>query len=90
MRHVIRRSGKGELKRRAGGAWEAGAALLWTIDAWTNQGEFRMAEEEPILVSPPTQDVAVHVRDYVRFTRLLKWGALICLVIGFFVLLILK
>jgi hypothetical protein len=49
-----------------------------------------MAEEEPLLVSPPTQDVAVHVRDYVRFTKLLKWGALICLVIAFFVLLILK
>ena len=49
-----------------------------------------MAEEESILVSPPTQDVAVHVRDYTRFTQLLKWGALICLVIGFVVLLILK
>ena len=49
-----------------------------------------MAEEEPILVSPPTQDVAVHVRDYARFTQLLKYGALTCLVIGFFVLLILK
>jgi len=49
-----------------------------------------MAEEEPLLVSPPTQDVAVHVRDYVRFTKLLKWSALICLVIGFVVLLILK
>ena len=49
-----------------------------------------MAEEEPILVSPPTQDVAVHVRDYDRFTRLLKYGAISCLIIGFIVLLILK
>jgi hypothetical protein len=49
-----------------------------------------MAEEESILVNPPTQDVAVHVRDYTRFTKLLKWGALTCLVIGFIVLLILK
>jgi hypothetical protein len=49
-----------------------------------------MAEEEPILVSPPTQDMAIHVRDYTRFTRLLKYGALACLIIGFFVLLILK
>ncbi len=48
-----------------------------------------MAEEEPLLVSPPTQDVAVHVRDYMRFTKLLKWGALACLVIAFIVLLIL-
>ncbi len=49
-----------------------------------------MAEEEPILVSPPTQDVAVHVRDYMRFTMLLKYGAFACLIIGFVVLLILK
>lgn len=49
-----------------------------------------MAEEEPILVSPPTQDVAVHVADYTRFTRLLKYGAIACLIIGFIVLLILK
>jgi hypothetical protein len=49
-----------------------------------------MAEEEPLLVSPPPQVVAAHVRDYARFTRLLKWSALTCLVIGFFVLLILK
>ena len=49
-----------------------------------------MAEEESILVSPPTQDVAVHVRDYTRFTRLLKYSAFLCLIIGFIVLLILK
>jgi hypothetical protein len=49
-----------------------------------------MADEDSILVSPPTQDVAVHVRDYTRFTQLLKYGAFTCLIIGFFVLLILK
>jgi hypothetical protein len=49
-----------------------------------------MAEEESILVSPPTQDMAVHVRDYTRFTRLFKYGAITCLIIGFIVLLILK
>jgi heme/copper-type cytochrome/quinol oxidase subunit 3 len=49
-----------------------------------------MAEEEPLLVSPPTQDVAVHVRDYKRFARMLKWSALTVLAIAFFVLLILK
>jgi hypothetical protein len=48
-----------------------------------------MAEEEPLLANPPTQDVAVHVRDYERFTQMLKWGALACLLIGFVVLLIL-
>ena len=49
-----------------------------------------MAEEEPLLVSPPTQDVAMHVRDYARFTKMLKWGAITCLIIAFIVLLILK
>lgn len=49
-----------------------------------------MADDESILTSPPTQDVAVHVRDYTRFTKLLKIGALTCLVIGFIVLLILR
>lgn len=49
-----------------------------------------MAEDESILTNPPTQDVAVHVRDYARFTKLLKWGAIVCLAIGFLVLLILK
>ena len=49
-----------------------------------------MAEEEPLLTSPPTQDVAVHVRDYARFTTMLKWAALTSLIIGFIVLLILK
>ena len=34
-----------------------------------------MADEESLLVNPPTQDVAVHVRDYTRFTKMLKWGA---------------
>jgi hypothetical protein len=48
-----------------------------------------MADDESILTNPPTQEVAVHVRDYARFTRLLTIGALTCLVIGFFVLLIL-
>jgi len=49
-----------------------------------------MAEEEPLLVSPPTQDVAAHVRDYTNFTRLLKWGAIGCLIIGLVWMLIVK
>ena len=48
-----------------------------------------MAEEEPLLVDPPTHDVAVHVHDYERFTHLMKWGALACLVIALTVLMIL-
>jgi hypothetical protein len=49
-----------------------------------------MAEEESLLVSPPTQDVAVHVRDYLRFTQIFKWSAVVCLLIGLVVLMILK
>ena len=48
-----------------------------------------MAEDDSILTNPPTQDVAVHVQDYMRFTKLFKWGALTCLLIAFIVLLIL-
>ena len=45
-------------------------------------------EDESILTNPPTQDVAIHVRDYTRFTKLLTVGAVTCLVIGLLVLLI--
>jgi hypothetical protein len=47
-------------------------------------------EEEPLLASPGTQEVATHVRDYEKFTKLMKWGAISCLIVGFIVLLILK
>ena len=47
------------------------------------------ADDESILTSPPTQEMAVHVRDYTRFTKMFKWGALVCFVIGFIVLQIL-
>ncbi|HET7281558.1 MAG TPA: hypothetical protein VFI67_04475 [Sphingomicrobium sp.] len=49
-----------------------------------------MADEDSLLVSPPTQDVAVHVHDYVRFTKMMRNGAIACFIIGFIVLLILK
>ena len=49
-----------------------------------------MAEEEPLLVSPPTQDVAAHVDDYERFTKMMKWGAIICLIIGVVSLFVIK
>ena len=56
----------------------------------SNEGKNRMAEEESLLVSPPTQDVAVHVRDYERFTKLMFRGAIICLIIGLVSLLFIK
>ena len=39
-------------------------------------------DEEPLLANPPSQDVAAHVDDYSRFIKLLKWGAIICLIVG--------
>lgn len=47
-------------------------------------------EEEPLLASPPTQDVAHHVNDYDRFTKMLKWGAIVCFAVGVFWVLIIK
>jgi hypothetical protein len=32
------------------------------------------------------EDVAVHVRDYTRFIKLLKWGAIISFLIAMFVI----
>ncbi|MBA3511484.1 hypothetical protein [Sphingomonas sp.] len=49
-----------------------------------------MAEDESILVNPPTQDVAHHVRDYSRFTQLLKWGAIISFITALFVMMIIS
>ena len=49
-----------------------------------------MAEEEPILTDPPTQDAAAHVRDYTRFVQLLKWGAIISLITALFVMIIIS
>ena len=49
-----------------------------------------MAEEEPLLTNPTTEDVAAHVRDYSRFTFMLKWGAIVCLVIALIVVLIIS
>jgi hypothetical protein len=54
-----------------------------------NEGK-DMAEEEPILTSPPTQDVAAHVADYSNFTRLLKWGAVVCFIVGLVWMLLIK
>ena len=49
-----------------------------------------MAEEEPLLTSPPTQDAAAHVRDYTAFTKLLKWTAIVCFIIAMLVMMIIS
>jgi hypothetical protein len=56
----------------------------------STKGILMAHEEEPLLASPPTQEVATHVRDYEKFTRMMKWGAIVCLIVGLIVLLILK
>jgi di/tricarboxylate transporter len=47
-------------------------------------------EEEPILTHPGSPENAVHVHDYERFTRLFKYGAIVCLIIAVVWLLIVK
>jgi hypothetical protein len=48
-----------------------------------------MAENESILTNPATQDDAIHVRDYMRFTKMFTIGTAVCFVIGMLVLMIL-
>ena len=45
-----------------------------------------MAEDEPILTNPPTQEMARHVHDYEKFTKLFKWGAIAAVIVAFIVL----
>lgn len=47
-------------------------------------------DEEPLLVDPPSAEVAYHVQDYERFTKLLKYGAIACLAIAFLVVMIIS
>jgi hypothetical protein len=55
------------------------------------QKGFEMAEEEePILAHPGSQEMSAHVHDYERFTKLFKYGAIGCLIIGVIWLLIVK
>ena len=49
-----------------------------------------MAHEEPLLDNPPTQEMAHHVSDYDRFTKLLKWGAIASFAVGFFVVMLIS
>jgi len=47
-------------------------------------------EEEPLLEHPGTPEVARHVHDYEKFANMMKWGAIICLIIGLVSLIIIK
>jgi hypothetical protein len=48
-----------------------------------------MADDESLLTNPPTPDAAVHVHDYLRFTKMLTAGAAFCFVMAIIVLFIL-
>jgi hypothetical protein len=54
------------------------------------RGDYMAEEEEPLLAHPGSQEMTAHVHDYDRFTRMMKYGAITCLIIGVIVLLILK
>ena len=47
-------------------------------------------DEEPLLADPPSAEAAYHFRDYERFTKLLKYSAIACLVIAFLVVMIIS
>ena len=47
-------------------------------------------DEEPLLADPPSAEAAYHVRDYERFTKLLKYGAITFFIIAFLVILIIS
>jgi len=87
----MREGVKVSLRLARSGAWEGGCALLWTPPRIDMLEGIQMAEEEePLLASPGSPEMTAHVHDYDRFTRMMKYGALVCLVVGLFVLLILK
>ena len=48
-----------------------------------------MADDESLLTDPPSQEAAVHVRDYLHFTHMLKVSVAVVAVIAFIVLMIL-
>ena len=49
-----------------------------------------MADEEPLLTDPPTQEVATHVRDYTGFIKMLKWGAILSFITAMVVMIVIS
>jgi hypothetical protein len=45
-------------------------------------------EEESLLTGPSNPPMAAHVRDYENFTRMMKYGAIVCLILAIISLLI--
>lgn len=46
-----------------------------------------MSEKEPILTNPASHEMTAHVRDYSRFTGMMKWGAIATALVGAIVVL---
>jgi hypothetical protein len=55
-----------------------------------SKGRQMAKQDESILTHPGTQEMTDHVNSYERFTRLFKWGAIVCLIVGVVWLLIVK
>jgi len=45
-----------------------------------------MAEHEPILTEPSSQEMGVHVRDYSRFIVMVKWTAIVSFILGLIII----
>jgi hypothetical protein len=56
----------------------------------SREGKLMANDDESLLASPPTQEVATHVADYAKFIKLLKWGALVSFVVGLVWMLLIK
>ncbi len=50
--------------------------------AGNEMGSHMAHEEEPILTKPGSPQMVHHVHVYSRFTSLLKWGAVIALIVA--------
>lgn len=51
------------------------------------KGNERMSDKEPILTNPASHEMAAHVRDYSRFTGMMKWGTIATALVGAIVVL---
>jgi hypothetical protein len=60
------------------------------VPNWKQEGILMAHDEEPLLAHPPTHEVANHVADYERFTKMLKWSAMTCLILGLLSLVAIK